>query len=69
MYEHLFALFFVGVSTAPFGDRANKCFAFSLESDNLLFTLLALNEQILYGTISFRRVKRIVLEDEELLGE
>ena len=31
---------FVGVSTAPFGDRANKCFAFSLESDNLLFTLL-----------------------------
>ena len=53
----------------PFGDRANKCFAFSLESDNLLFTLLALNEQILYGTISFKRVKRIVLEDEELLGE
>ena len=69
MYEHLFALFFVGVSTALFGDRANKCFAFSLESDNLLFTLLALNEQILYGTISFKRVKRIVLEDEELLGE
>ena len=33
----------------------------------LLF--LALNEQILYGTISFKRVKRIVLEDEELLGE
>ena len=32
----------------------------------LLFFAL---EQIFYGTISFKRVKRTVLEDEELLGE
>ena len=69
VYEHLFALFLLEWVRLLLVIEQTNVLLFRWRVTICCLLFLALNEQILYGTISFKRVKRIVLEDEELLGE
>ena len=61
---------FVGVSTTPFGDRANKCFAFFVgEWQFVVYSFWLLMSKSFMGQFLLSVWKELFLEDEELLGE